>query len=214
MGGGVDDTTLVTDLVYGGTFVLGVLMLSIGMALLIAMMLLAGAAGAFVSLARRARPCLLRAERVIPVEAAAPPGQGNAEVLAKANAILAALRAAREELAAIADLEETAAEAGAADVRKTEGRPAGVKAIAQNASAPSPPLSAPVPSSAPSARPRPGLGFRGLLFPFGSRPLSEQHPCPSAHGRPEDGTDRGPLDAAERVELLEDPPGAMAGSSG
>ena len=127
----MDDTTLVTDLVYGGTFVIGLLMLLIGMVLLIAMMLLAGAVEAFVSLASRARPFLPRAEQLMPGEAAVPSGLANAEVLAKANAILAALRAAgKEELATIEDLEATAAEAGTADVTKTKGRPGGVRAIA------------------------------------------------------------------------------------
>lgn len=211
----MDETTLVADLVYGGTLVIGVLILFIGMVLLIAMMLLAGVAEAFVSLASRARSFVPRAERLMPGEAAVPSGLANAQVLAKANAILAALRAAaKEELATIEDLDETAAEAETADMTKTKGRPGGTKAVAWNAFAPSPPLSAPFPSSAPPARRRPGLGFRGLLFSFSSRPLPEQYACPSAHGRPEDGTDRGPLDAGERAELLEDPPGALAGSSG
>lgn len=209
----MDETTLVADLVYGGTLVMGVLVLFTLAVLLVGVMLLAGAAGAFVSLASRARPFLRRAERLMPAEAAVPPGPGNAEVLAKANAILGALRAAGdEERATIEDLEETAAEPGTADVAKAEARTAGARTAAENASAPPPPLSAPVPSSAPSARPRPVLGFRGLIFPSVSRPLPEQQPLPAAHGRPEDGT--GPLDAAERVELLQDPPGALAGSSG
>jgi hypothetical protein len=88
----VDDTTLVANLVYGGTFVVGSLVLFILAALLIGMMLLAGVVRAILSLASRARrPFLWQAQHSAAAEAAVPSDPRNAALLEKANAILAAL---------------------------------------------------------------------------------------------------------------------------
>jgi hypothetical protein len=94
----VDDTTLVANLVYGGTFVVGGLVLFILAALLIGMMLLAGVVRAILSLASRARrPFLWQAQHSAAAEAAVPSDPRNAALLEKANAILAALHAGASE---------------------------------------------------------------------------------------------------------------------
>lgn len=97
----MDETALVADLVFGGTVVIGAAVLFIMMVLLVAMTLLAGVAGSVMSLARRVRRLLLRrAERQTPVEEAASPHERSAAVVAKADAILAALRAETKAAAA------------------------------------------------------------------------------------------------------------------
>lgn len=207
----MDETALVADLVYGGTLVIGAAVLFIMMVLLVAMTLLAGVAGSLMSVARRARRLLPhRAERQTPVEeAASSQGRSTAALVAKADAILAALRAETAEPATIADLEEprwgaepirgaTGAKTKTKTMTETETETAcavGATAAAEEPSARGLVLTARPPSRlhhSPEARPRPapqvGPGVSVvdvLLMPAQTPSLSEAWPGPSRAPRDE-----------------------------
>ncbi|WP_334171862.1 hypothetical protein [Sinomonas sp.] len=122
----MDDGTVVANLVYGGTLMIGGVMLLIIFVSLVGTMLIAGVAQSLISLVKLgSRLFVYRPERTTAVEETAPSHVRNA-VLAKADAILAASRVQAEEAAAVAKAEE-AAVAEAERMRraaKTEGEKA------------------------------------------------------------------------------------------
>ncbi|KHL03934.1 hypothetical protein [Sinomonas humi] len=105
----MDDATVVANLVYGGTLIIGGVMLLIIFVSLVGTMLIAGFTQTLISLVKLgSRLFVYRPERTTPAEEAAPAHVRNA-VLAKADAILAASRVQAEESAAVAKTEEAAA---------------------------------------------------------------------------------------------------------
>lgn len=109
MGDSVDDGTVVANLVYGGTLLIGGVMLLIIFVSLVGTMLIAGVAQTLISLTKLgSRLFVYRPERTAAAEETAPAHVRNA-VLAKADAILAASRVQAAESAALAKAEEAAA---------------------------------------------------------------------------------------------------------
>jgi predicted nucleic acid-binding Zn-ribbon protein len=109
MGDSVDDATVVANLVYSGTLVIGGVMLVIIFVSLVGTMLIAGVTQTLISLVKLGqRLFVYRPEQTTAVEDSTPAHVRNA-VLAKADAILAASRVQAEESAAVAKAEEAAA---------------------------------------------------------------------------------------------------------
>ncbi len=127
----MDDGTVVANLVYGGTLMIGGLMLLIIFVSLVGTMLVAGVAQTFISLVKLgSRLFVYRPEQTTAVEDTTPAHVRNA-VLAKADAILAASRQQAEHAAAAAKAEEAERMRRAASTEAEMSPAARAKAVAE-----------------------------------------------------------------------------------